>query len=132
MVETSGVQGIPRIVLRAESAAIFALSLLLYGKTGASWWLLVVLFLAPDLSFLGYLGGPRIGAIVYNAAHSFIGPLAIVAVGLLLPAFILVPLGLIWTAHIGFDRMLGFGLKYGAGFRYTHLGPIGRALAEKS
>lgn len=131
MVESPGVRGIPRFVLRAEGAAIFALSLLLYARTGSSWWLMVVLFLAPDVSFLGYLGGPRIGAIVYNAAHSFIGPLTIVAAGLLLPAFVLVPLGLIWAAHVGFDRMLGYGLKYGAGFGYTHLGPIGRASAQK-
>jgi hypothetical protein len=131
MVETSGVRGIPRIVLRAEGAAIFALSLLLYGKTDWSWWLMVVLFLAPDVSFLGYLAGPRIGAVVYNAAHSLLGPLVIVAAGLLLPAFILVPVALIWTAHVGFDRLLGYGLKYGAGFGYTHLGPIGRASAQK-
>ena len=131
MVETPGVRGLPRVVLRAEGAAIFALSLLLYAKTDWSWWLMTVLFLAPDVSFLGYLGGPRIGVIVYNAAHSLLGPLVIVAAGLLLPTFILLPVALIWTAHIGFDRLLGYGLKYSAGFGYTHLGPIGRASAQK-
>ena len=129
MDESTGVQGVPRIVLRAEGAAIFALSLLLYAKVGLSWWLVAVLFLAPDVSLLGYLGGTRTGAIVYNAAHTLVGPLALSAAGLLLPAFILVPLALIWTAHIGFDRMLGYGLKYGAGFGATHLGPVGRASA---
>lgn len=131
MIEASGVSGTPRILLRAEGAAIFALSILLYAKVGLSWWLFAILFLAPDLSFLGYLAGARAGAIVYNAAHTLLGPLALAAAGMLLPAFILIPLALIWTAHIGFDRMLGYGLKYGAGFGYTHLGRIGRALADK-
>jgi hypothetical protein len=34
---------------------------------------------------------------------------------------------LIWLAHIGFDRALGYGLKYKAGFGFTHLGRIGPA-----
>lgn len=131
MSEASGVSGTPRILLRAEGAAIFAVAILLYTKVGLSWWLFALLFLTPDLSFLGYLAGSRSGAIVYNAAHTLLGPMAMAAAGLLLPAFILIPLALIWTAHIGFDRMLGYGLKYGAGFSYTHLGRIGRASADK-
>jgi hypothetical protein len=35
-------------------------------------------------------------------------------------------LATIWIAHIGFDRALGYGLKYGSGFTHTHLGRIGR------
>lgn len=89
-------------------------------------------FLAPDLSFLGYLGGARIGAIVYNAAHTLIGPLALALLGLLLSVTGLVAAALIWIAHIGFDRLLGYGLKYGAGFGYTHLGRIGRASADET
>jgi hypothetical protein len=85
------------------------------------------LFLAPDLSFLGYLGGPRAGASAYNVLHTLAGPLLLAAAGMLLPAFVLVPLSVIWAAHIGFDRLLGYGLKYAAGFGFTHLGPIGRA-----
>ncbi|MBI1201443.1 MAG: DUF4260 family protein [Rhodopseudomonas sp.] len=132
MSEPAGVSGLPRILLRAEGVAVFALSLLLYAKLGPSWWLLVVLFLSPDLSFLGYLAGPRIGALVYNAAHTLVGPLALAIAGLLLPAFILVVLALIWTAHIGFDRMLGYGLKYGTGFGFTHLGRIGKASTDRT
>lgn len=132
MVEAFAVRGMPRLLLRAEGAAIFALSLLLYAKVGLPWWLLAILFLAPDLSFLGYLAGPRVGAIVYNAAHTLVAPLLLVAAGMLLPAFVLIPLALIWTAHIGFDRVLGYGLKYREGFGYTHLGRIGRASAEKT
>jgi hypothetical protein len=37
------------------------------------------------------------------------------------------PLALIWLAHIGIDRALGYGLKYASGFGFTHLGRIGPA-----
>lgn len=125
---TSHVRGVPRLILRVEGAAVFVVAVLLYWQTTTSWWLFAVLFLTPDLSFLGYLGGPRVGAVVYNAAHTLIGPLLLAAAGLLLPAAYLLPFALIWIAHIGFDRLLGYGLKYGAGFGYTHLGRIGRAV----
>lgn len=127
MNETGSVTGIPRLVLRAEGAALLVVAALLYGRTGASWWLFAVLFLAPDLSFLGFLGGPRLGAIVYNAAHTLIGPAALGLAGLLFADTLLTALALIWAAHIGFDRLLGYGLKYAAGFTFTHLGRIGRS-----
>ncbi len=123
----SGVSGVPRIVLRAEGAAALLVAVVLYARLGESWWLFAILFLAPDLSFLGYLGGARTGAIVYNAAHTLVGPLLLATAGLLLPAHVLFTFALIWVAHIGFDRLLGYGLKYAAGFGFTHLGPIGRA-----
>ncbi len=131
MSTSSAVSGIPRPILRAEGAAIFGLAILLYWKADASWWLFAILFLAPDLSFLGYLGGARVGAIVYNAAHMLVAPLALAATGFLLPAFILIPLALIWAAHIGFDRLLGYGLKYGTGFGFTHLGRIGKSSTDR-
>ncbi|HXX07929.1 MAG TPA: DUF4260 family protein, partial [Pseudolabrys sp.] len=65
-------------------------------------------------------------AVIYNAAHTLVGPLLLASAGLLLPAFNLMPLALIWIAHIGFDRLLGYGLKYAAGFGFTHLGRVGR------
>jgi hypothetical protein len=104
---------------------ICAAAVVLYAKLGASWWLFAVLFLSPDVSFLGYLGGPRIGAILYNAAHTLLGPLLLAAAGLFVSGHILLPLSLIWAAHVGFDRLLGYGLKYAAGFGFTHLGRIG-------
>jgi Domain of unknown function (DUF4260) len=125
-VNPSAVEGAPRIVLRAEGAALLIIAAILYARVGESWWLFASLFLAPDLSLLGYLGGARTGAVIYNAAHTLVGPILIAVAGLLLPAFILVPLALIWTAHIGFDRLLGYGLKYAAGFGFTHLGRVGR------
>jgi Domain of unknown function (DUF4260) len=125
-VNASAVEGAPRIILRAEGAALLIISVFLYARVGESWWLFAILFLAPDLSLLGYLGGIRTGAVIYNAAHTLVAPILVAIAGLLLPAFILVPLALIWTAHIGFDRLLGYGLKYAAGFGFTHLGRVGR------
>ena len=127
---SSAVNGVPRIVLRAEGAALLIVAASLYAKVGGSWWLFAGLFLAPDLSFLGYLGGARAGAIVYNAAHTLVGPLLFATAGLLLPANVLIPLALIWAAHIGFDRLLGYGLKYAEGFGFTHLGRVGRASGD--
>ena len=122
--------GVPRILLRAEGAVLLIVAVILYARAGDSWWLFAILFIAPDLTFLGYLGGARIGAIAYNAAHTLIGPLLLAGAGLSLPASILVSLALIWIAHIGFDRMLGYGLKYAAGFGFTQLGRIGRASGD--
>ena len=116
-----------RILLRLEGLAVLAAAVAAYVHLGASWGAFAMLILLPDLSFLGYLGGPRVGAIAYNAAHSYIGPIALVGLGLAgdMPAAL--ALGLIWSAHIGLDRALGYGLKYGSEFGATHLGRIGRA-----
>lgn len=120
------VRGGPRLVLRLEGAAVMAACIAAYASSDGPWWLFALLFLAPDLAFLGYLAGPRVGAVAYNTTHSLLGPLALGAAGMgLWPA--LLPLALIWGAHVGFDRMLGYGLKYGSAFGHTHLGPIGRA-----
>jgi hypothetical protein len=98
-----------------------------YSKFGAGWGTFAACFLLPDLSFLGYLAGPRIGAFTYNVAHSYIGPLLCTTAFLLYPSASLNAAILIWLAHIGFDRALGYGLKYSEGFKHTHLGLIGRA-----
>ena len=124
--ETSGaVTGGVRTLLRLEGLTLLAAMTLLYWLSGGSWWLYALLFLAPDLSFAGYLAGPRLGAAVYNAAHSYLAPMMLVAAGLALGSS-LVLAAMIWLAHIGFDRALGYGLKYSVGFGFTHLGRIGK------
>jgi hypothetical protein len=110
------------MLLRAEGLAASALSAVLYAHTGASWWLFAALWLIPDLSMLGYLINPGIGARIYNAIHSYTTPATLALCGLLLQSPILVPIALIWANHIGIDRLLGFGLKYPSGFGFTHLG----------
>jgi len=113
--------------LRAEGAAFLAAATVLYAQTGTGWVLFAVLFFAPDLAMLGYLAGPRLGAFAYNLAHTYATYLALAGLGVWLAAPLLVALGLIGVAHIGFDRALGYGLKLPTAFRDTHLGPIGRA-----
>ena len=115
-----------RTLLRLEGLALFAAMIALYVLWGGKWWAFAVLFLAPDLSFAAYLAGPRLGALVYNAAHSTVAPAALLAFGFLLGDPLTARLAMIWPAHIGFDRALGYGLKYGAGFAFTHLGQIGK------
>jgi hypothetical protein len=114
-------------VLRLEGLAIFVAALALYAHLGASGIVFAVLFLAPDVAMASYLAGPRVGAAAYNLAHAYVGPLALGAAGLALDAPAAQALALIWLAHIGFDRALGFGLKYASGFSDTHLGRFGRA-----
>jgi Domain of unknown function (DUF4260) len=111
----------PRILLRMEGCAILAGSIVLYWGLHIGWVLFAILILAPDLSMIGYLGGAKIGASVYNLVHTLVGPLLLIGFAVLTARFIFVPYGLIWTAHIGMDRMLGFGLKYPTNFKDTHL-----------
>jgi hypothetical protein len=124
---TGGVRGTPKALLRLEGLAAMALAALAFARVGGSWPMFAVLFLAPDLSTLGYLAGRRFGAAAYNAAHSYLGPAVVGAFGVALSSPIAVQVALIWVAHVGFDRALGYGLKYPTAFGDTHLGRIGKA-----
>lgn len=123
---TRSATGGVRVLLRLEGLFILAASLLAYANYGSGWGVFALFFLAPDLSFAGYLAGSKTGAIAYNFAHSLIGPLAVLATGFIITEPIAITAGIIWMAHVGFDRALGYGLKYADGFRFTHLGTIGR------
>ena len=109
-----------RALLRLEGLAALALASAAYAVTGAPWWSFAALLLAPDLAMAGYALGPRPGAAAYNAAHSYLTPALLWAAGLAMGAD-LAPIALIWAAHIGMDRALGYGLK-GRSFGETHLG----------
>ena len=129
--ETTGtVTGGVRTLLRLEGLTLLAGMTVAYAVWDGSWWIFAILFLAPDLSFAGYLAGPRVGAIVYNAAHSYMAPMALMVGGILYWPPPASSIAMIWLAHIGFDRALGYGLKYSAGFGFTHLGRIGRDAAK--
>ena len=126
--ETAGaVTGGLRTLLRLEGLTLFVGMTLLYAVWDGSWWVYAILFLVPDLSFAAYLAGPRIGAIIYNAAHSYMAPVTLMTTGFALSSPLVLSIAMIWLAHIGIDRALGYGLKYSSGFGFTHLGRIGRA-----
>jgi hypothetical protein len=112
---------LPRSLLHLEGLAVLVSALVLYFHLDYGWGLLVVLVLAPDLSAVGYLGGPAVGALSYDVAHTYAFPLALVVVGVLGDSSLAIQLALIWAAHIGADRLLGYGLKYPTGFKDTHL-----------
>ncbi|WP_095198371.1 DUF4260 domain-containing protein [Mesorhizobium carmichaelinearum] len=114
------------LIIRLEWAAVAAVAVVFYAWSGVSWWLFAVLILAPDLSMFGYLAGPRIGAIAYNALHILIVPVLLLLVGHLPGNAVAIAVALIWIAHIAIDRALGYGLKLSTGFQDTHLGRIGR------
>ncbi|MFC7397684.1 DUF4260 domain-containing protein [Chelatococcus sp. GCM10030263] len=120
------VRGVPRIILRVEGLALLALATAVFSYTRTSWWLYVGLFFAPDVSFAGYLAGPKAGAVAYNAVHTTVVPALLAALSLALGATLMLAIAAIWAAHVGFDRLLGYGLKYADGFGETHLGRIGR------
>jgi hypothetical protein len=127
---TGAVTGGLRTMLRLEGLTLCAGMTLLYAVWGGSWWIYAVVFLAPDISFVAYLSGPKFGAMIYNAAHSYMAPMALMIAGFALEAPLLLSIAMIWLAHIGFDRTLGYGLKYSAGFGFTHLGRIGKSAAS--
>jgi hypothetical protein len=113
-----------RLWLRLEGLMALLVATYLYAHEGGSWLAFAVLFLLPDVSLAGYIAGPRVGAALYNVAHSYVGPLILAATLLSVGAGS--TLALVWAAHIGFDRVLGYGLKYPSAFGDTHLGRIGK------
>jgi Domain of unknown function (DUF4260) len=109
-----------------EGAVMLSLAVFLYVRGDGGWLLFALLILAPDVGLAGYAAGPRVGAIAYNAVHTTLGPAALAVIGILSESAGAVSVALVWFAHIGMDRMLGYGLKHSSGFRDTHLGRIGR------
>ena len=124
--ETGAATGGVKILLRLEGLTLFTGMVMLYASWGGSWLVFALLFFVPDLSFLAYLADARFGALVYNAAHSYMAPVALLTLGFGFASPLTLSIAMIWLAHIGIDRALGYGLKYSAGFGFTHLGRIGR------
>jgi len=114
------------LILRAESLALFVAGVLLYLQlNGDALWLLPLL-LAPDISMVGYVGGPKLGAVTYNLAHNLATALLILGIGWFAAVAPLALVGAVLLAHVGMDRTLGYGLKLPTDFKDTHLGRIGR------
>lgn len=114
------------IILRAEQVATFGAGIALWVANGGQPLLLIPAWLLVDLSMIGYLGGPRLGSITYNAAHNLVLPIALLGLGWWTDTGGLVLAAAVLITHIGLDRALGYGLKLPTDFRDTHLGRIGR------
>jgi Domain of unknown function (DUF4260) len=112
---------VPRLGLRLEGLFVGVAAVTIYFADGHRWWLFVALILAPDLSAVGYLRGPHVGALAYDLGHLYAWPVVLGLVGVLGDVRLATELALIWAAHIGIDRALGYGLKYPSGFKDTHL-----------
>jgi hypothetical protein len=113
--------GLPRVLLRLEGLAVLVGAVIVYFHADFGWVMFVALILAPDLSFAGYLFGPRIGAVAYDVLHTEVFPVALATVGIVTDADTATKIALVWLAHIGADRLLGYGLKYPTAFEHTHL-----------
>ena len=109
-----------KTLIKLENLIIFIISLYFYNKTGVSWIFFGLLFLTPDFSLLGYLKNKKWGAYIYNAIHNYILSAIIILGGLVINEFVLA-YGIILTAHVGLDRFFGFGLKYTADSKTTHI-----------
>jgi hypothetical protein len=115
---------LPSVLLRLEGAALLAVALFLYARSGASWVVFALLLLVPDVGMTGYLRGDRVGAVLYDVFHTSVLPAGLAVIGVIAESSGAVAVALIWLAHIGMDRALGFGLKYPTGFRDTHLNRV--------
>jgi len=111
----------PALLLRLEGAALFVCGMFFYHSLGAGWSLFVALFLWPDIFMLGYLVNPKMDSRLYNLVHTEVLPATLAASSFALHRTFLLAFALIWLSHIGFDRLIGAGLKYPTFFRDTHL-----------
>jgi hypothetical protein len=114
----------PKLFLRTEAVVLFGVSIAVFATSGLPWWFYPLLLLVPDVFMLGYLANSTLGAWSYNIGHSTILPLLLICLGWLLASPILIGLAAIWLGHVGFDRALGYGLKYNDRFKHTHLGDL--------
>jgi hypothetical protein len=112
---------LPRLLLRAEGLVVAVSATVLYFHADYPWWLFLALILAPDLSLIGFAAGPRVGAATYDAIHTYLLPAVLAVGGVVTDTDAAVQIGLIWLAHIGIDRAIGYGLKYPTGAKETHL-----------
>lgn len=115
----------PRTLLQVEGAAIFGSTIWAYSRLGQSWWTFAALLFLPDLGMVGYLSNTKLGSIIYNSVHTETPPILLLCVSLAQNNKRGLGLGLAWLAHVGMDRMLGYGLKYAGSFKHTHLGVMG-------
>lgn len=122
-----------KLVLRLEELGMLLLSIVLLYIVHAQWWWYLIMFIGPDISMMGYLAGPKIGAWSYNIFHHKGIACVILITGILIlnNYFFsdfgwICNVGIILFGHSSMDRFFGYGLKYENGFKFTHLGEIGK------
>lgn len=113
-----------KFILHVEGFAVLLLSIYFYFSLGYSWLWFLILLLAPDLAMLGYVKDNKFGAILYNLFHTYFIPIGICIYGMVMQSDVLLMLSLIWIAHIGMDRTVGYGLKYPTDFKDNHLNKL--------
>lgn len=113
-------------VIQLEELAMFLLSIFLFSQLSFAWWWFLVLILAPDISMLGYVAGNKVGAITYNFFHHKAVAIAVYVAGFYLHNEVVQLIGVILFGHSSMDRLFGYGLKTFAGFKFTHLGELGK------
>lgn len=113
-------------IIKLEEMAMLGMSIFLLYRLGADWWYYLMLALGPDISMLGYAAGNKIGAFCYNLFHHKGLAVVLLITGLLYHEDTLICIGLILFGHSSMDRMFGYGLKLNEGFKFTHLGIIGK------
>lgn len=116
-----------KAILKMEEFAQFAACIGTLVMHDVPWWAYLLLALGPDIGFVGYLAGPRTGAITYNLFHHKGIALLVAALGAFGWLHGALVAGVILYGHSCMDRMLGYGLKFGDSFQHTHLGWIGKA-----
>ena len=117
-------QKMPQVLLHVEGAAVFITALVLYAQSGLSWWWFALLLFAPDLSMIGYLRNEAIGSLLYNIIHTYVLPIALGLTAWWFNFELGWQLAIIWLAHIGMDRLVGYGLKYPENFKATHFSKV--------
>jgi hypothetical protein len=114
----------PKLLLHAEGLVALIAACIAYHKLSLSWIEFAMFFLAPDVSIAGYFFGKKVGALAYNSAHTYLIPFVLGLVAYFANLPLLAPIAVIWIAHIGFDRLLGYGFKYETDFKDTHLSRV--------
>jgi hypothetical protein len=114
----------PALLLHVEGLTVLIGSISLYAHLGGSALLFVILLFVPDVSMIGYMKDPQLGSVIYNIVHTYVGPALLLLVSLIAGSTLVTQIALIWFAHIGMDRTVGFGLKYAAEFKATHFNRV--------
>ncbi len=112
---------LPNALLRMEALVLLIGGILLFANAGGVWWVFLVCLFVPDLSAIPYMINLRVGAVSYNLVHTYAMPLVLLFAALSSENTALVQIAAIWLAHIGMDRVIGYGLKYASGFKDTHM-----------